>query len=164
MRRCGQCQAGPPSGGGFELSDLACRLHPCFTRLLMRRWGDVVTAEQHCSSEAALDFKLQRLNSPNVLCVSISVQLSSCLPSARYLKRGMQDMLQGSNDLKSYHDSLSQARETECKSQDLNLCMGYSGGWGPSTAQQRLGVSKGRGNIETSGGGRLQRHFCIHTH
>ena len=36
----------------------------------MRRWGDLVTAEQHCSSEAALDFKMQRLNSPNVLYVS----------------------------------------------------------------------------------------------
>ena len=40
----------------------------------MRRWGDLVTADQHCSSEAALDFKMQRLNSPNVLCVSIFAQ------------------------------------------------------------------------------------------
>ena len=36
----------------------------------MRRWGDVVTAEQHCPKAAALDFKMQRLHSPDVLYVS----------------------------------------------------------------------------------------------
>ena len=40
----------------------------------MRRRGNLVTAEQHCSSEAAVDIKMQRLNSPNVLCVSTSAQ------------------------------------------------------------------------------------------
>ena len=43
----------------------------------MRRWGDLVTAEQHCPKQAALDFKMQRLNSPNVLYVSDSAQSGS---------------------------------------------------------------------------------------
>ena len=66
----------------------------------MRRWGDLVTAEQHCSSEAALDFKMQRLNSPNVLYVSSFAQSESYASSwFTKLERQKQDMLQDSDDL-----------------------------------------------------------------
>ena len=76
VRRCGQCQEEStlrPLPWAI-MSGVKTRLLLCKPWVLMRRWGGLVTAEQHCPSEAALDFKMQRLNSPNVLYVSASAQ------------------------------------------------------------------------------------------
>ena len=60
VRGCGQCQAASPAGRCPGLPCLGRRSEPFPTGVLMRRWGDLVTAEQHYPKEAALDFKMHR--------------------------------------------------------------------------------------------------------